>query len=206
MQQQSDLYLIAGLGNPGADYRETRHNAGFMVADRLSRSGRNTGSMVTGRLARIVRGSVWQRKAQSLVCRLKRGRRRLVLAKPQTYMNRSGRAVQALLEIYPARLERLLVVYDDFALPLGKIRLRRGGSAGGQKGIRSIIEALGTDQIPRLRIGIAGRREVQDASDFVLSEFLPEEGPLLEEGLEKAAEACDTWLEEGIDQAMARFN
>ena len=83
--------------------------------------------MVTDRLARIVRGSVWQRKAQSLVCLLKRGSRRLVLAKPQTYMNRSGRAVQALLEIYPAQLERLLVVYDDFALPLGKIRLRQGG-------------------------------------------------------------------------------
>ncbi len=206
MQQQSDLHLIVGLGNPGADYRKTRHNAGFMVADRLTRSRHSTGSMLTDRLARFVRGSVWRRKAHSLACQLKVGRQPVVLAKPQTYMNRSGRAVRALREIYPAPLDRLLVVYDDFALPLGKIRLRRGGSAGGQKGLRSIIEALGTDQVPRLRIGIAGQGDVQDPTDFVLSEFLPEEAPLLEGVLETACQACRVWLEEGIDRAMARFN
>lgn len=206
MERETDLHLIVGLGNPGPSYSRNRHNAGFMLAERLARSRHNTGFRLAERLARLARGSDWRREAHSRICTVERCGRQVVLAKPLTYMNLSGRAVKALLKMYPAPLERLLIAYDDFALPLGKIRLRRGGSAGGQKGMRSVIEALGSSEVPRLRIGIGPERPQSDVSEFVLSDFSSEEEPLLEQALDQAVQACDCWLSEGIEQAMAKFN
>ena len=191
MEPERELYLIIGLGNPGAAYRETRHNIGFKLADLLSAQGRRPFE---------------RREAQSLLCRTERAGRNLLLAKPQTYMNRSGRAVRALLEIYPVDLSRLLIVYDEAALPFGKLRFRRAGSSGGQKGMGSIIQALGTERIPRLRIGVGGDEPAGNVADYVLSEFDRKEREQLDEILERAVRACDSWLKEGIDQAMARFN
>ena len=186
-----DHILIAGLGNPGPKYAANRHNVGFRCVERL--------------------GSAWgvtfdkrQRKARLALGDFSGGR--VILAKPQTFMNESGRAVVPLVRFYKVRLEHLLVVYDDLDLPLGTLRLRPGGGSGGHKGMRSIIEHLGTQDFPRLRIGIGRPPGRMDPAAYVLQDFSADEKSLLEETLERAVVAIEAWLREGIDTAMNRCN
>ncbi|MFH0964943.1 MAG: aminoacyl-tRNA hydrolase [Planctomycetota bacterium] len=179
-----------GLGNPGRGYARTRHNAGFMVLDRLAKAH-------GGRLSR--------RAYEGKKCELEIGPYKVMLLKPMTYMNESGRSVEALVRERGLSLDELLVVLDDLALPLGTLRLRREGSSGGHRGIESITSALESDRFARLRIGIGG---VSDPGwrDFVLSRFREEEYDALEEALRRACEACETWVNEGIEAAMNAFN
>lgn len=185
------MYLIAGLGNPGPLYRKNRHNVGFMLVDRMAEQAGK-------RFRRVYPGS--------LTCLVERAGRPVLLAKPQGWMNLSGEAIREIVHRHPLELSQVLIVYDEVALPLGKIRLRRSGSAGGQKGMQSILEALSSQDIPRLRIGV-GREDVpEDYSGFVLSNFDKEETKILDEVLDRALQAIDTLLSEGLDRAMAMYN
>ena len=184
------MKLVVGLGNPGRKYADTRHNVGFMVIDRLAR---RSGIEVT------------KRQCSALVGLGSIGRARVCLAKPQTYMNLSGEAVACLLRFYKISTADLLVIYDDRDLPPGKIRLRERGSAGGHRGMESIIGMLGTSDFPRLRVGIGRPAEI-DAMDHVLGGFSAEERPLMEDALDRAAEAVECVFTEGLVAAMNRFN
>jgi peptidyl-tRNA hydrolase, PTH1 family len=186
-------YLIVGLGNPGSEYARTRHNAGFLVVDRLARRWQaswSEGKKFSARLARTDRDG-----------------RKLLLCQPLTYMNASGEAVRALVDYYQIPFDQLLVVMDDADLPLGEIRLRPGGSTGGHHGLESIEQHLSTRAYPRLRIGIGrtqtGKREI---TDHVLSQFHRDEVALAEKALDRAADQVECWLREGIANAMSRFN
>ncbi len=182
----SARFLVVGLGNPGPRYAETRHNLGFWVMDRIARA----------------EGLAWKQQGRAFTARWGSG----WLMKPTTFMNASGEAVAPFVRYYKIAPERLLVVHDDLDLPLGRLRLRRGGSAGGQKGVRSIIEQLGTDAFDRLRLGIGRPPAGWDAAAWVLSKFTPEERPLAERVAEAAAEAVRVWRDEGIEAAQQRFN
>lgn len=186
----SRVRLIVGLGNPGPGYARTRHNVGFMVVDRLAdRHGLRFN----------------QKKAHSLVARGEIGGSEVVLAKPQTYMNLSGGAVQGLLMVFGVKPTDLLVVYDDFDLPLGTLRLRPRGGPGTHNGMRSIVERLGTQEFPRLRLGI-GPAGPADPQEYVLSPFAEAEQPVIEEACERAVAAIETLLREGLEAAMNRYN
>ncbi len=184
------MFSIVGLGNPGPRYVHTRHNVGFMLADLLAVRQR-------GR---------WERSGRSLVCKTRLEGQPLLLAKPQTFMNRSGEAVHELL--YDHRLDpaSTLVVYDEVALPFGKIRIRLRGSAGGHKGMKSILSWLGSQEVARLRIGIAPEEPPDDLVAFVLEEFTRREREELPEILDTACRAVETFLREGPEAAMGRFN
>lgn len=188
---ENSTYLILGLGNPGREYANTRHNMGFMLLDRLAQK-QNAHAMKV------------QSKAIIIEARL--GEKKLLLAKPQTYMNLSGQAAQGLIHFYKLPLEQVLVAHDDLDLPLGVLRLRPGGGAGGQKGVRSIIEHLGTPQFARLRLGIDRPPGRMDAAAYVLQNFSPQESALVNETLERAAEAALAWMNEGLNAAMNQFN
>ncbi|MEJ2600037.1 MAG: aminoacyl-tRNA hydrolase [Anaerolineales bacterium] len=186
-----DPYLIAGLGNPGRKYRETRHNIGFMLADHLA----NRLGVSFSRL-----------ESKALVTKAEYQGRRLVLAKPQTYMNLSGNAVGSLARFYKVPLQNLLVAYDDVDLPLGTIRLRPGGGSAGQKGMESIIERLGTQEFPRLRLGIGRPPGRMEAAAYVLQSFKKDEIELLHELLERAVDAVLVFATTGLETAMNQFN
>jgi PTH1 family peptidyl-tRNA hydrolase len=182
--------LVVGLGNPGAQYAETRHNIGWMVLDRLAdRAGRS--------------GRGRQRDASESV-QLRYKGLDLILAKPLTYMNDSGVAVRKLLARDRVPLIDVLVVADDFALPFGKLRFREAGSHGGHNGLRSIIEELGTEKVARLRVGIG--EPGRGAVDHVLSRFAPDERTRLPIVLDAAADAVEAWAREGTSKAANRFN
>ena len=185
--------LIVGLGNPGAQYEWTRHNLGFMLVERLARE--------VGREVKRV-------ECRALVGRAEVEGRSVELVKPQTYMNLSGESVACLLRkragLKPA--DDLLVVSDDIALPFGSIRLRRGGSSGGQKGLKNIISTLGTDEFPRLRVGIKPEHPVSDTASFVLENFPKAQRAGLEEILGRGADALRAVLRDGIEKAMAQYN
>jgi PTH1 family peptidyl-tRNA hydrolase len=184
--------LIVGLGNPGAKYASQRHNVGFMAIDRLAaRYG----------------VAVDRPRNNALVGEGEVAGRRALLVKPQTFMNVSGEAVGPLLKRNGAPPADLLVVYDDLDLPLGKLRLREKGSAGGHNGMKSIIQAIGSDAFPRVRIGI-GRPEAEGrtAIEHVLGRFLPDEQDTLDSVLDRAVQAIECFLEEGIQPAMNRYN
>jgi PTH1 family peptidyl-tRNA hydrolase len=185
------MKLIVGLGNPGRRYRRTRHNVGWEVVARLARK---TGIVLgeEDEFSEVGRGVI--------------GGQRVILARPQTYVNVSGEAVRALRRRHRLRPADILVIVDDLDLPLGRLRLRPGGSAGGHNGLRSIIEALGTTDVPRLRVGIGRPPAGVDPADHVLSRFTPEEEPVIEDALERAADAAATFVAEGIERAMNRFN
>ncbi len=187
---ESHVKLVVGLGNPGARYAKTRHNVGFMVLDRLARKAGVT---------------LTKKQCAALVALGTVAGERVCLAKPQTYMNLSGEAVACLARFYRVSPRDLLVIYDDRDLPAGKIRLRERGSAGGHRGMESIIGQLGSSDFPRLRIGI-GRPEEMDAVDHVLGSFSPEERPLMETTLDRAEEAVEVALREGLEAAMNRYN
>ena len=182
--------LVVGLGNPGTRYARTRHNVGFMVLDRLARRANTV---------------VAKRQCGALVAVANLAGERACLAKPQGYMNLSGEAVACLVRFYRLTSSDLLVIYDDRDLPLGRIRLRDRGSAGGHRGMESIIAALGTSDFPRLRIGI-GRPPELEAVEHVLGQFGREEQPIIEEALDRAVEAVEYAFREGLTAAMNRFN
>jgi PTH1 family peptidyl-tRNA hydrolase len=184
------MKLIVGLGNPGREYERTRHNVGFMVLDRLAEQHATRFN---------------EKRSQSQVARVRLDDQEVMLAKPQTYMNLSGRAVQGLLAGHDIRPDQLLVVYDDFDLPLGTLRLRERGSAGTHNGMRSIIECLGTEDFARLRLGI-GPAEGLSARDYVLADFDEQAWKVFELARERAVEAIDIFLREGAPAAMNRFN
>jgi PTH1 family peptidyl-tRNA hydrolase len=184
-------YLVVGLGNPGRQYAANRHNIGFRCVERLA--ARHSLSFD-------------KRQKRALIAWGDVGERRLILVKPQTFMNESGRAVVPLLQFYKVQPGRLLAVYDDLDLPLGAVRLRPEGGSGGHKGMRSIIEHLGDQGFPRLRIGIGRPPGQMDPAAYVLQDFSAEEQPLLEEALEHAVVAIEAWLCEGVEAAMSRYN
>jgi PTH1 family peptidyl-tRNA hydrolase len=185
--------LIVGLGNPGPEFAETRHNLGFRCVERL---------------ARRYEGSWHDRRAdlESLVARVEPEEKlTIVLARPQTFMNRSGTAIRALRERLGIEPGQCLAVYDDMDLPFGALRLRERGSPGTHNGMRSIVSTLNTDAVPRLRIGIS-QASPGEATNHVLSEFAPEERQRVEELVERAAEAALAWAINGATVAMNRYN
>lgn len=177
--------LIAGLGNPGREYEETRHNAGFMIMDRLAqRAGIPFRNEPKWDAAVAAADGV-------------------ILCKPQSFMNVSGEPLAAVGRFYKIPAEQMLAIFDDVALPLGKIRIRESGSAGGHNGMKSILQHVG--DIPRLRVGI-GAADGQPMIQHVLSKFSKEEKPLLQEAIERAVQAVDCLCREGIAAAMNQFN
>jgi len=184
------MKLVVGLGNPGSKYQGTRHNIGYELVDRLARGGSD---------------SAFGRKFDGLLAEVEIDFRRVLLMKPETYMNLSGRCVGQAVRFFKLPATDLLVVCDDLSLPLGKLRLRPAGSDGGQKGLRDITAHLGTDQYPRLRIGI-GENHAVDAVEFVLTRFKSAERPIIDDALILASQAVAVWVTQGIDAAMNRFN
>jgi PTH1 family peptidyl-tRNA hydrolase len=186
------MKLIVGLGNPGREYEMTRHNLGFMLIDRLFEraSGRRFRAESSAKVAEITLAS-----------------QRVLLAKPETYMNLSGDAVRPLLDRYAeGQPANLIVASDDVAIPFGMIRVRARGSAGGQKGLKSIIERLGTQEFARVRLGVKPDHPVDDLSSFVLSPIRKRDREELDETVDRAADAVEMILTEGVEQAMSRFN
>jgi len=188
---ESKPYLIVGLGNPGPEYAANRHNVGQRCVSRLAAAHRLSLRRRQKR-ARVVAGRI--------------DRQRVVLALPRTFMNESGRAVAPLAGFYQVPLQKLLVVYDDLDLPLGTLRLRPEGGSGGHRGMRSIIQHLGSQEFPRLRIGIDRPPGRMDPADYVLQDFSSEEELILDQVLDTAVAAIETWLAEGIEEAMNRYN
>jgi len=184
------MKLIVGLGNPGMEYSKTRHNAGFLLMDRV---------------AEKLGFSFDKNKCKALYGIYRKNGEKYIFAKPQTYMNLSGEAVRGLMKFYDISEEDLLVIHDDLDLPLGKIRLRRQGSSGGQKGMGNIIDLLGTQKIDRIRIGISNDKTI-DTKDYVLGRFSKEEMKVFEEAIEKAADAVIYSLDHPFEEVMSRFN
>jgi PTH1 family peptidyl-tRNA hydrolase len=188
-----NAYLVVGLGNPGPAYARHRHNAGFMLVDRLAQAWQANWAFDQAFSARLARARVQGRP--------------VILCQPQTFMNASGQAVRPVLDYYRIGLDRLLVVVDDADLPFGELRLRPGGGTAGHHGLESVTQHLGTMQYPRLRIGI-GRppTEGREITGWVLSDFTPAEAQRLEKVLTRASQQVECWVLEGIDAAMSRFN
>jgi len=186
----SDIRVIIGLGNPGKEYADTRHNAGFKTVDLL---------------AQKLAVELTQKKFSSLFGQTEFEGKKLILLKPQDYMNRSGQAVSAIKGFYKVEDSDLMVVTDDMAIEPGVIRVRAQGSAGGHNGLKDIIQQLGSDQFPRLRIGI-GKSDLPDSRDYVLGKIPPQHNQLLQEAMENASQALICWLRENIDSVMNRFN
>ncbi|MCU0499243.1 MAG: aminoacyl-tRNA hydrolase [Anaerolineae bacterium] len=184
-------YLIVGLGNPGKQYEQTKHNVGFWTVDELARRH----GLAFGKP---------ERKAISADGLI--GDRRVLLAKPQTYMNLSGESVRPLLDFYKIELDQVIVISDDLDLPIGTIRLRKGGSHGGQNGLRSIIQHLGTQEFNRVRIGIGRPPGRMEAAAYVLHPFEGDDAITMRLVIDHAANAVETWLKSGIDLAMTRHN
>jgi PTH1 family peptidyl-tRNA hydrolase len=185
------MKLIVGLGNPGRKYESTRHNVGFEVLHAVAKrcAAEAAKDKFDGRLAAAAIGS-----------------ERVLLLWPLTLMNRSGQSVLGAVSFYQLPLADVLVVCDDFNLPLGTLRFRSQGSAGGQKGLQDIIERLGTEQFSRLRLGIGPVPDAWDPADFVLSRFPADERSLIDETIKRAADGVECWVAEGIDASMNRFN
>jgi PTH1 family peptidyl-tRNA hydrolase len=185
------LWLVVGLGNPGEEYAGTRHNAGFLLVQRVARA---RGVELRGRAF----------KARTAV--LRGGAEDVMLALPQTFMNRSGLSVREILAKREIPPDRLVVVYDDLDIPLGEIRVRKKGSPGTHKGMISVVAEIRTREFPRIRVGVGPLPEGRDAADYVLSPFGRDERPLLAKSLDAAEEALGMIVVGGMDRAMARFN
>ena len=185
-------WLVVGLGNPGDKYENTRHNVGFMAVDEL---------------AERLHIPVQRLKYKALTNTAEVGGKRVLLMKPVTYMNLSGEAVRQAAEFYKIPPERVLVISDDVSLPVGKLRIRKSGSAGGHNGLKSIIAQLGSDRFPRLKIGVGEKPHPDyDMADWVLSKFVGEDRKMIEGAMKRAADAVECLLRDGADQAMNKFN
>lgn len=185
-------WLVVGLGNPGAKYENTRHNVGFMTADALA--GRN------GEPIRRV-------KYHALTIEAVIGGQSVLLMKPTTFMNLSGQAVSEAARFYKIPADHVLVISDDVDLPLGKLRIRKSGSAGGHNGLKNIIQQLGTDQFPRLKIGVGGKPHPDyNMADWVLGQFQGEDKKTIDAAVARAADAVECLLADGIDRAMNQYN
>jgi PTH1 family peptidyl-tRNA hydrolase len=194
MCERNDMdesFLVIGLGNPGREYRLTRHNIGFIVLDQLA-------------VKLDVRFSRLQSKA--LVASAMHHERRIILAKPQTYMNFSGRAVQGLVRFHKLPFTNILIVNDDMDLPVGTIRIKPDGGSAGHKGIISIIQHLGTDEFPRIRLGIGHPPGQMQSQDYVLQGFSENEFTIVSETISRAADAILVWVLEGLDAVMNQYN
>ncbi len=197
------MKLIVGLGNPGKEYVGTRHNIGFEVLDALAARNGWIGSPAGfNRLAK----EKFEALTLDGVVQLASGTEKVLLLKPMTYMNLSGRSVQAALAFYQLGPADLLVVLDDVALPCGKIRLRAGGSSGGHNGLKDIERALATSQYPRLRIGVDPPPPRVPQREYVLGKFSPEQRKWIDPAIARACEAIATWMDKGIETAMSQFN
>jgi PTH1 family peptidyl-tRNA hydrolase len=187
------LYLVVGLGNPGAEYARTRHNIGFMALERFGEK----------------RDAVWtkEKKFESRTAKVEAAGKRALLCEPQTYMNVSGRAVGAVVDFYRLPLNRVLIVVDDADLPFGELRMRGSGSSGGHHGLESIEERFGTREYARLRMGIGRQRTgVREITGHVLGKFGTAESDTLERMLARAAAQIERWLDAGLQRAMNEFN
>lgn len=185
-------WLVVGLGNPGAKFENTRHNVGFMTADALAdRDG----------------SSIRRVKYHALTSEAVIGGQSVLLMKPTTFMNLSGQAVSEAARFYKIPADHILVVSDDVDLPLGKLRIRKSGSAGGHNGLKNIIQLLGTDQFPRLKIGVGGKPHPDyNMADWVLGQFQGQDKKTIDEAVSRAADAVECLLSDGIDQAMNQYN
>lgn len=186
-EKTPQIRLVAGLGNPGREYEQTRHNIGFLVVDRLAAQF----------------GSTWEKSSKWGAISAKCGE--VILVKPMTYMNRSGEPLGAIGQFYKIKPPEILIVLDDLALPLGRLRLRARGGAGGHNGLESILARFGTEEIPRLRIGI-GAAPRDDSVDYVLSRFFDEEKSLVASTIDRATEAVKWAIDKGLVSAMNNFN
>ena len=185
-------WLIAGLGNPGDAYENTRHNIGFQVLDALGERQKKP---------------IQRLKFKALTNLFTISGEKVLVMKPVTYMNLSGEAVRPAADFYKIPPERILVVSDDTALPAGRLRIRKGGSAGGHNGLKSIIQHLGSDQFPRLRVGVGEKPHPDyDMADWVLGRFTGEDRARMDQAVERAADAIECILKEGLDRGMSRFN
>lgn len=186
------MYLVAGLGNPGTQYEMTRHNIGFEVIDYI---------------ADKYNVKVKKLKFKGLYCEIIIGGEKVILLKPQTYMNLSGESIREFAAFYKIPVEKIIVINDDIYLPSGKLRIRKSGSAGGHNGLKSIIYQLNSDKFPRIRIGVdAPLREKADLADFVLARFSKDEIPLLEDAIVRAKGAVEEIVSGNIDNAMNKYN
>lgn len=185
------MYVIVGLGNPGKQYNKTRHNVGFDVIDML---------------AKEYGISVTKIKHKALIGEGRIGTEKVLLVKPQTYMNLSGETLIDIYNYYKVDLENIVVIYDDIDLDVGKLRIRKKGSAGTHNGMRSIVKCLGSTEFPRVRVGVSKPMPGQNLADFVLSRFRKEEADDLSMGLEKACNAVDCIIRENLDLAMNKYN
>lgn len=185
-----DTIIIAGLGNPGSKYQWTRHNAGFLFLDRI---------------ANLENLSITRKQFGGFTAEWERNGKRLILLKPQTYMNLSGRSIMPALQFYKLKPEQLIVVHDEIDLPLGTARMKQGGGHGGQNGLRSIMEMLGRNDFLRLRLGI-GRPLHGDVSSYVLGNFTPPEMEVFARVLDGALDLLETALDEGVPKAMSLYN
>lgn len=184
-------WLIVGLGNPGPEYEKTRHNLGFMLVDLLAAQAET---------------SIKRTECRAFVGRAEIEGQRVELVKPQTYMNLSGEAVSCLLQKPERSIEKLIVISDDLALPFGTVRIRPQGSHGGQNGLRSMINCLGTNEFTRLRIGIAPEHPISNAKNFVLERFSKNDAGKVEDILKTSADAVRAIIRDGVERAMAEFN
>ena len=186
-----ETYLIVGLGNPGARYADTRHNVGFRVVEKLAQKHGLTFDK-TEHHAQTASGTILGK--------------RVMLAKPMTFMNESGNAVQPLVSFYKIEPDHILIIGDDIDIPLGTLRLRKSGSSGGQNGLKHILQRLGTQEIARARFGVGRPPGHKNAADHVLAPFKGDDEILAAEVRDRAVEAVETWLTEGIELAMTRYN
>ena len=185
------MKMIVGLGNPGRKYDGTRHNVGFVA---LAKLGESDGD---GKVKARFRGETMEARI---------GGEKVLLLSPLTYMNLSGESIREAKDFYKIETEDILVICDDFSLPLGKLRIRPKGSSGGQKGLANAIKHLGTEEVPRLRIGIGPPPENWDIADYVLSKFSKDEQKEIEHAVRKAADAARDWVTEGAEASMNRYN
>jgi peptidyl-tRNA hydrolase, PTH1 family len=189
-----DRYLVVGLGNPGPEYDKTRHNIGFMVVDALAKTHGSNFSKEA------------RKQGKALLVETTIAEKRVLLAKPQTYMNLSGEAVTGLLMFYKIPFVNLLVVCDDLDLPLGTLRIRPTGGSGGQNGLKNITQHLAGPDYPRMRLGIGRPPGKMEAAAYVLQPFAAKEEILVIETIDRAVKAVDTWLRQGLELAMTRHN
>ena len=186
------MHLIVGLGNPGADYAKTRHNAGFLLVEKLAAQWKTNWAN--------------ERKFLARVAKAERSGKKVLLCEPQTFMNLSGEAVGAITSFYQVPLVNILVAVDDADLPFGEIRLRPGGGSGGHHGLESLTQHLGSKEYARLRIGIGRKSDAREITNYVLGKFDSSENEMLEKILERAAGQIECWLGHGLQKAMNQFN